>query len=153
MLSGGHLARSARRAAEAGQWASCARPPGRRRGPVAGLSPRASPGEEWEAIAGRSSDASFLESLAALAATPEGRAALAATQQQWEAAGLEPPWPGFVPVPLADALAPGGFPADAALVPDGTTASRCTACGEVRLSYPGDRTDEWKHHPDHCPAS
>jgi hypothetical protein len=39
---------------------------------------------------------------------------------------------------------------DPASVPQGTTASRCTACGETRLHYPGDLADEWKHHFDHC---
>ena len=39
---------------------------------------------------------------------------------------------------------------DPASVPEGTTASRCTACGETRLRYPGDPTDEWKHHFDYC---
>jgi hypothetical protein len=37
-----------------------------------------------------------------------------------------------------------------ASVPEGTTASRCTACGETRLRYRGDPTDEWKHHFDYC---
>jgi hypothetical protein len=50
----------------------------------------------------------------------------------------------IVSITLADAGV------DPAGVPEGTTASRCTACGEVRLSYPGDLTDEWKHHFDYC---
>lgn len=36
--------------------------------------------------------------------------------------------------------------------PEGTTASRCTGCGEVRISVPGDHSDEWKNHFDYCPA-
>lgn len=50
----------------------------------------------------------------------------------------------IVSIPLAAAGV------DPASVPDGTTASRCTACGENRLHYPGDLTDEWKHHFDYC---
>ncbi|MGH3426622.1 MAG: hypothetical protein ACRDQZ_03455 [Mycobacteriales bacterium] len=39
---------------------------------------------------------------------------------------------------------------DPASFPEGTSASRCTGCGESRLSYPGDLTDEWKKHFDYC---
>ena len=46
------------------------------------------------------------------------------------------------------ALADAGI--DPASMPGGTTASRCTACDEVRLSYSGDLTDEWKNHFDYC---
>lgn len=34
--------------------------------------------------------------------------------------------------------------------PEGTIAMRCTHCGEIRLSIPGDFTDEWKKHFDYC---
>jgi hypothetical protein len=50
----------------------------------------------------------------------------------------------IVPVDLAEVVA------DPATFPAGTRASRCRACGETRLHYPGDRTDEWKHHFDYC---
>ena len=35
-------------------------------------------------------------------------------------------------------------------LPEGTTASRCQACGEIRLHYPGDLRDPWKNHFDSC---
>jgi hypothetical protein len=120
---------------------------------IAGLTPSddASPAQAkrvWQAARDRCSDPAFAPVLAGIAATPQGLAALAASRRTWAGYDLEPPWPSIVPVALADALPPG--PA-APAVPDGTTASRCTGCGETRLSYPGDRTDEWKHHFDHCP--
>jgi hypothetical protein len=43
--------------------------------------------------------------------------------------------------------------AEARTVPEGTTASRCSACGETRLHYPGDLLDPWKKHFDHCDGS
>lgn len=50
----------------------------------------------------------------------------------------------IISVPLAEAVDnPGSVPA-------GTTASRCLACGEIRLHYPGDPLDPWKKHLDYC---
>jgi hypothetical protein len=119
---------------------------------VAGLTaPDENPEGTWKAISARGDDLGLTVALAQLAATAEGRAALATSRRSWAQAGLEPPWPRFVPVPLADAVPPGTLPGDAAPLPDGTTASRCTICGEIRISYPDDFTDPWKHHPDHCP--
>lgn len=37
--------------------------------------------------------------------------------------------------------------------PPGTTAKRCTGCGETRYRVPGDLTDEWKKHDDYCEDS
>ena len=102
----------------------------------------ASPRDAWEELNGRPQLAATLN---AMRATERGRAALEESRQRWLAQGFVPPWePAIVPVPLADAV-PGGSG-----VPEGTTASRCAACGETRLSYPGDRADEWKHHFDSC---
>jgi hypothetical protein len=43
------------------------------------------------------------------------------------------------------------LPADyATAYPEGTTTSQCLACGEIRVSVPGDHTDEWKKHSDYC---
>jgi hypothetical protein len=43
------------------------------------------------------------------------------------------------------------MPADyAEAYPPGTTASQCQTCGEIRVSIPGDLTDEWKKHFDYC---
>lgn len=36
--------------------------------------------------------------------------------------------------------------------PEGTTASRCTGCGEVRVHIPGFTIDEWRKHFEYCPA-
>lgn len=36
--------------------------------------------------------------------------------------------------------------------PKGTTASRCTGCGEIALNVPGNLTDPWKKHFDYCPT-
>jgi hypothetical protein len=117
-------------------------------GGAAGLTaPTASPQATWQAIRDRSADPELVAILAQMAATPAGRAALAASRRSWAAHGLEPPWPRIVPVALADVL-----PAGAAAIPEGTTASRCTACGEARLARPGDRGDEWRHHLGYCPV-
>ena len=78
-----------------------------------------------------------------------------------EAAGirLDPPpgvQAGFVgSMGLTAALAEGviqpcAAPAEAGAVPEGTKASRCRACGETRLHYPGDTSDPWKKHFDYC---
>lgn len=33
-------------------------------------------------------------------------------------------------------------------VPENATATRCTGCGEIRISLPDDHTDPWHHHED-----
>jgi hypothetical protein len=50
-------------------------------------------------------------------------------------------------------IEPTAMPAGYGPVPEGTTASRCRACGEIRLHYPGDLRDPWKKHLDHCPGA
>jgi hypothetical protein len=50
----------------------------------------------------------------------------------------------IIPVPLAEAVE------DPGAVPAGTTASRCLACDEVRLHYPGSPLDPWKKDFDYC---
>ncbi len=50
----------------------------------------------------------------------------------------------IVTIDLAEAVA------DIASVPEGTTASRCEGCGEIRLQYPGSLLDPWKKHFDYC---
>jgi hypothetical protein len=47
-------------------------------------------------------------------------------------------------------IEPVAMPGNYGPVPAGTTASRCQACGEIRLHYPGDLRDPWKKHFDHC---
>jgi len=113
----------------------------------AGLTaPGTTPREAWEQISSRSATPEFRAGLAAMRSSEQGRDALGAARQQWISRGLVPPWePAITPVPLAAAVP------DQFTVPDGTTASRCAACRETRLSYPGDQTDPWKHHFDHCP--
>lgn len=115
---------------------------------VAGLTPigDADPAKTWQAIRTRSDNPWFQQDLAYASATADGRLRLEQARRNWASHGLEPPWPAIVPVAPADAV-PAGHPAT---VPEGTTASRCTRCGETRLSYPGDQTDQWKHHADHC---
>jgi hypothetical protein len=49
-----------------------------------------------------------------------------------------------ISVPLSEAVE------DPSAVPAGTTASRCLACGEIRLHYPGSPLDPWKKHFDYC---
>jgi hypothetical protein len=113
----------------------------------AGLTtPGSTPREAWEQISARSAAPEFRSGLAAMRSTEQGRAALEEARQRWLSRGLVPPWePAITPVPLAGAVP------DEVAVPSGTTASRCTACRQTRLSYPGDQTDPWKHHFDHCP--
>lgn len=50
----------------------------------------------------------------------------------------------IVAIDLAEAIA------DTASVPEGTTASRCEGCGEIRLQYPMSLLDPWKKHFDYC---
>jgi hypothetical protein len=52
----------------------------------------------------------------------------------------------FTPVPLSQVW-------DGPGLPDGTTASKCRACGETRIHRPGDLTDPWKKHTDYCAGS
>lgn len=105
----------------------------------------ASPKDAWEAIRDRASSPETQALLETMRASPHGAAALETARSQWAAQGLAPPWePAIVPASLAEAGT------DPAAVPAGTTASKCAACGEIRLSYPADRTDEWKHHFDYC---
>jgi hypothetical protein len=112
---------------------------------AARLGTGASPRNAWEEIRARCSGPELRAVLGAMRASDQGRAALEASRQQWLAQGLVPPWePAITPVPLDEAV-PDGF-----VAPEGTTASRCAACGETRLNYPADLTDEWKHHFDYC---
>ncbi len=48
------------------------------------------------------------------------------------------------------AIQPVAIPDNCRPVPEGTTASRCRACLEIRLHYPGDLWDPWKKHFDYC---
>jgi hypothetical protein len=103
------------------------------------------PRDAWEEVSARFSGAGLRAALEAMRASDRGRAALEQSRQQWLAQGFTAPWePAIAPVALAEVV-PDGF-----TVPEGTTAARCAACGETRLSYPGDLTDEWKHHFDYC---
>lgn len=36
--------------------------------------------------------------------------------------------------------------------PEGTTASQCLLCGEIRTHVPGSEHDEWKYHAQDCEA-
>lgn len=47
-------------------------------------------------------------------------------------------------------IEPVAIPDNCGPVPEGTTASRHRACGEIRLHYPGDLRDPWKKHFDYC---
>jgi len=49
-------------------------------------------------------------------------------------------------------IEPVAVPDDRGPLAEGTTASRCRACGEIRLHHPGDLRDPWKKHFDHCPG-
>lgn len=110
----------------------------------------ASPLDAWEAMRSRLADPELSAAFDAMRATGQGRAALDAARREWRAQGLLPPWePAIMPVPLVDAVPPGTLP-DEIAVPEGTTANRCAACGEIRLRYPDSPYDEWKHHFDHC---
>jgi hypothetical protein len=57
---------------------------------------------------------------------------------------------GLTAEPAEGVIRPAAVPADYGPVPAGTTASCCQACGEIRLHYPGDLRDPWKHHFDTC---
>lgn len=57
---------------------------------------------------------------------------------------------GLTAEPAEGVIQPCAVPAEAGAVPEGTTASCCQACGETRLHFPGDTTDPWKKHFDHC---
>ncbi|WP_331728299.1 hypothetical protein OG590_40480 (plasmid) [Streptomyces goshikiensis] len=37
-------------------------------------------------------------------------------------------------------------------LPEGTTAQKCTGCGEINVHRPGSPYDEWKDHWDYCPG-
>lgn len=115
---------------------------------LAGLTPvgEEDPRETWKAIRDRSGSPGFAQSLAGLAATSEGLAALERARWAWTSRGLEVPWPVIVEASLSDAGLPGG----PGTSPPGTRASRCTVCGETRVSYPDVPLDEWKHHFDYC---
>lgn len=118
---------------------------------LAGLTPvgEADPRAIWQAVQERAADPGFQETIGTIAGTSQGLLALERARGSWTRRGLEVPWPSIVSVPLA-AAHPAGQPGD---LPPGTRASRCTVCGETRLSYPGDLTDEWKHHFDTCTAT
>ncbi len=110
----------------------------------------ASPLEAWEEMQSRLARPELSAALAAMRATGPGRAELEAAGRQWLAQGLLAPWePAIAAVPLDEAVPPGTLPDEIAM-PEGTTANRCAACGEIRLRYPDSPYDEWKHHFDHC---
>ena len=59
-------------------------------------------------------------------------------------------WMGLTAGLVEGVIQPCAVPAEVGAVPEGTKASRCRSCGETRLHYPGDTSDPWKKHFDHC---
>jgi hypothetical protein len=59
-------------------------------------------------------------------------------------------WMGLTAGLAEGVIQPCAVPAEVGAVPEGTKASRCRSCGEIRLHYPGDTSDPWKKHFDHC---
>lgn len=103
----------------------------------------ASPLAAWQEIRD-ALDSEAMKVIEALQATPAGAAALETSRAEWSEHGFVAPWlPAISTIDRAEL-------GDTQELPEGSTASRCNACGETRVHRSDNRRDEWKHHFDHC---